>query len=160
MGCETRSYDGYTLPYKLGIPNRFDIEDALFEDLIDAVGTNRRGFGISVFGSNEQVSAGDGVVGFAVPESMNNLNMVGATATVYIKGVTGSTSIQIRRRRSNVDADMLSTQLTLGDQYYSSNGVIDEDNDDIQTGDQIYVDVDTVHSGDAPFGLSVTVEFL
>ncbi len=53
--------------------------------------------------------------------------------------------------------DMLSTAITIGDEYYASDGVIDEDNDDLATGDMIFPDVDAVHSGTAPKGLSVTV---
>jgi len=75
------------------------------------------------------------------------------------RGITGTTDIQIRRRRAGADADMLSDKLTLGDEYYVSDETINTDNDDVQTGDQIYVDVDAIHSGTAPLGLSVVLTF-
>jgi hypothetical protein len=53
---------------------------------------------------------------------------------------------------------MLSTKITVasGD-YTASDGVVDTDNDDLQTGDLILVDVDAVHTTPAQ-GLWVTAE--
>lgn len=53
--------------------------------------------------------------------------------------------------------DMLSTAITIGDEYYARDGVIDTDYDDIATGDQILRDVDAIHSGTAPNGLGTTI---
>ncbi len=55
--------------------------------------------------------------------------------------------------------DMLSTAITIGDEYYAADGVIDTDYDDIATGDKLYRDVDAIHSGTAPNGLADTWTF-
>lgn len=111
------------------------------------------------FGSDEAVATGDGTLAFTVPASMNGMNLVNVVASVHTKGVTGTTDVQIRARTGGVDSDMLSTKITLGDEFFASDEVIDPDNDDVATGDQIFVDVDAVHSGTAPNGLSVALEF-
>ena len=65
----------------------------------------------------------------------------------------------VRRRRAGADVDMLSTKVTIGDEYFASDGVINASNNDVNTGDQIYVDRDSIHSGTAPLGLSITLMF-
>ncbi|GAI33871.1 unnamed protein product [marine sediment metagenome] len=85
--------------------------------------------------------------------------MVDVIASVHTKGVTNTTDVQIRRRRAGVDADMLSTKITIGDEYFASDEVIDGNNDDVEDGDQIYIDVDAIHTGTAPKGLSVVLTF-
>ena len=79
-----------------------------------------------------------------------------ATA-IYTKGVTDTTDVQIRRSRAGTDADVLSTKITIGDEWSAADGAINASNDDLATGDQLYVDVDAIHSGTAPNGLSVTI---
>jgi hypothetical protein len=90
---------------------------------------------------------------------MNAMDLTAAIASVHTQGVTGTTDVQLRRRRAGSDVDMLSTKITIGAEYFAADGVIDTANDDINTGDQIYVDVDAIHSGTAPLGLSVTLSF-
>lgn len=114
---------------------------------------------ITPFGSDEAVVTGNGTIAFTVPSSMNGMNLVNVVASVHTKGITGTTDVQVRARTGGVDSDMLSTKITLGDEFFASDEVIDGANDDIATGDQIYIDVDTVHSGTAPNGLSVALEF-
>ena len=64
----------------------------------------------------------------------------------------------IRRRRAGSDVDMLSVGLILDDsEWHISNETIDTSNDDIEDGDQIYIDVDTVATGMK--GVSVTLTF-
>lgn len=111
------------------------------------------------FGSGTSVSVGDGVEGFPVPATMNGLDLKAALAAVHTKGVTATTDVQIRRRRAGADADMLSTKITIGDEYYAADGVIDAANDDLATGDMLFIDVDAIHSGTAPMGLSVSLTF-
>lgn len=118
-----------------------------------------KGVVIVPFGSDEAVATGDGTLAFTVPSSLNGMNLVNVLASVYTKGVTGTTDIQVRRSRAGTDADMLSTKITLGDEWSVSDEVVDGTNDDVATGDQIYIDVDAVHSGTAPNGLSVALEF-
>jgi len=110
------------------------------------------------FESNVNLSIGDGKVGFTVPASMNGMNLTAALASVYTQGTTNTTDIQIRRRRAGTPVDMLSTKITIGAEYYAADGVINTSNDDIATGDNIYIDVDAIHSV-APQGLSVTLTF-
>lgn len=112
-----------------------------------------------VFESDIDVATGDGVVGFAVPANMDGLELKAALAAVHTKGVTGTTDVQIRRRRAGADVDMLSTKITIGDEWYAADGVINTSNDDLSTGDMLFVDVDAVHSGTAPKGLSVSLTF-
>jgi len=53
---------------------------------------------------------------------------------------------------------MLSTPITvLFSEFTASDGIIDTNNDDVNTGDQVYVDVDEAAVGH--LGLSVTAVF-
>ena len=115
-------------------------------------------FTISVFDSDVNVAIGNGKKAFCIPFCMNGLVLTDAVASVHDKGTTNTTDIQIRRRRNGSDADMLQTKITIGDEFYARDGVIDTANDDVATGDQIYIDVDAIHST-APKGLSVTLVF-
>jgi hypothetical protein len=121
--------------------------------------THQRSVCIVPFESDADVATGDGKVAFTVPASMTSHDLKAALASVHTQGVTGTLDIQIRRRRAGTDVDMLSTKITVGAEYYAADGVVNTSNDDIQTGDQIYIDVDAVHSGTAPKGLSVTLTF-
>lgn len=111
------------------------------------------------FGSGAAVTTGDGTDGMAIPADMNGLDLIAAVATVHDKGVTGTTDVMVRRWRAGAAADMLSTAITIGDEWFAADGVIDTSNDDVQTGDRIYVDVDAIHSGTAPNGLTVVLTF-
>jgi len=115
-------------------------------------------FCIGLFEAGVSVVVADGAVAFVVPSCMNGMNLVNALASVHTKGITGTTDIQIRRRRAGADVDMLSTKITIGDEWYASDEVINTSNDDVNTGDSIYVDVDAIHTT-APQGLSVVLTF-
>ena len=109
--------------------------------------------------SNATITTGDGVFGVAIPAGMNGKVLTAALARIYTIGTSGTTTIQIRRRRLAVSADMLSTRITVSyNEYYVADGVINTSNDDLATGDEIFVDVDTVASG-SPKGLSVVLNF-
>lgn len=116
-----------------------------------------RSFGTNLFESTSSVATGNGTVGIPISQDLNGMNITGAVAAVNTKGITGTTDIMIRRRREGTDADMLSTKITVGDEFHASDGVIDAANDDLLTGDIIYFDVDAIHSGTAPLGLGVMV---
>lgn len=108
--------------------------------------------------SNALVVTGDGVYGVAIPTGLNGKNLTAALARIYSTGSGGTTTIQVRRRRANVSADMLSTRITVSyNEYYAADGVINTSNDDVATGDMIFVDVDTVAS--THWGLSVVLTF-
>ncbi len=109
--------------------------------------------------SDVDVAVGDGKIAFTVPASMGGMNLISVIASVHTKGITGSTNIQLRRRRAGNDVDMLSTKITIGDEFYASDGIVDTGNSEVNEGDQIYIDVDQVHSGTAPKGLSISSTF-
>lgn len=96
-------------------------------------------------------STGDSKAYFRVSEEMNGLNLTAVSLTCSTSG-SGETSVQIRRVRSAVSVDMLTTPLTIDSGEVDSStaataAVIDTSNDDIQTGDQIHFDLDSIGSG-------------
>jgi len=72
------------------------------------------------------------------------------------KGSSGTTTIQISRYRAGSQVDVLSTELTMEDEWYASDGVINTSNDDLATGDFLAIDVDAVRTG--VDGVSVDIE--
>jgi len=115
---------------------------------------------IAPFESISAVGIGIGTIAFAVPSEINGYVLTDAVASVYDAGTgTGTTDVQIRRRRSGVEVDMLSTPITLSvGEYFATDGVINISTDDVLTGDQIFIDIDAVNST-PPNGLSVTLTF-
>ncbi len=109
--------------------------------------------------SDVAVAVADGKAGFAINDALNGMNLIDVLAAVHDKGITNTTDIQVRRRRAGANVDMLSTKITIGDEFYTSDEVINGANDDVATGDIIYADVDAVHSGTAPNGLSIVLTF-
>ena len=122
--------------------------------------TSNRTINLSPFPSDVDIEIRDGSIAFAVPAVMNTLELTAVLASVYAPGTgSGTTNIQIRRSRVGDDQDMLSTLLTLDTgQYFVSDGVVDENYDDVLTGDLIYVDV-TQLTTTPPQGLSVVLTF-
>lgn len=113
-----------------------------------------------IFPITEQGAAptvGDGVIGFAVPSSLDGWELADALVAVHTTG-SGTVTIQIRRRRTGSNADMLSSALTLTNDYASSNGTVNTSNDDLATGDMIYIDINGATSTQ-PTGLTVTLTF-
>jgi hypothetical protein len=111
-----------------------------------------------VFGSDEGVATGDGTIAFAAPLSLNGYNLVDVLASVSADSTSGITDIQVRRVRSGSAVDMLSTKVTISpSEYFARDGVINTSNDDIATGDNIFIDVDSAGTGAQ--GLSVTLTF-
>lgn len=125
----------------------------------DVLALAKRSVSLIVFPDNIDVTTGDGTSPILIPFDLNGYELDDAIAGVDEQGVTGTTDVQIRRRRGAAEVDMLSTKITVGAEYYARDGVINTSNDDIATGDKIYVDVDAVHSGTAPKGLTVTLTF-
>lgn len=111
---------------------------------------------VGLFDSTTSVTIGDGKIPVAIHALVNGYNVVNVEAFVHDKGVTGSTDIQVRRRRNGAEVDVLSTKVTIGDEFYAADGVVNPANDDLQTGDLLYVDVDAVHTT-PPKGLSVAI---
>jgi hypothetical protein len=134
----------------------------LLEDFLDSVimpedDGGAKELGLVAFESDENVTVGDGTQGIPVPASLNGMNIIAVLAIVHTKGVTGTTDVQVRRRRAGSNVDVLSTKVTIGDEWQAADGVINASNDDLATGDLLFVDVDAIHSGTAPVGLSVAI---
>lgn len=123
-------------------------------------GTTPTNFGISfsLFDTSTSITTGSGIVYWATPVPANGKNLSSVVAAVDTAGSSGDTEIQIRRGRAASYVDMLSVPVTIsGSQYYSTNGTIDTNNDDINTGDRIFVDINNVSTGSQ--GLTVTLIF-
>lgn len=116
----------------------------------------KRFLSFGVVESDTAVAVADGTVGQPITAELNGWNIVDVQANVYTKGVTGTTDVQVRRQRGATDTDVLSTKVTIGDEYYAADGTINTSNDDLATGDMIFVDVDAIHTT-PPNGLSVVV---
>lgn len=112
---------------------------------------------IILFESDADVVVGDGKVAFTIPAFMNGMDLIDVVASCHTKGTVGTTDVQVRRRRAGAEVDMLSTKITMGDEYYCSDETVDPNNDDVQTGDQIYCDVDAIRTGMK--GLSIVSTF-
>lgn len=114
---------------------------------------------IVVFDGNTNCAISDGVEGFVIPYQLNGYNLIDALGSVSTSGATNTMDIQIRRKRSGTDNDMLSTKITIADaEYYARDGVIDTNYDDVATGDLLFIDVDAIHATPAK-GLSVALTF-
>lgn len=118
-----------------------------------------RAVGVTHTPSDVSVITGDGKAGITIPHFLNGYNIIDVIATVHTQGVTNTTDVQIRRRRSGSDVDVLSTKITIGAEYYARDGVINASNDDVATGDLIFVDVDAIHTT-APKGLAITISLV
>ncbi len=109
------------------------------------------------------ITTGDGKAFFRVPASFNGMNLIRAHASLGgAQSTSGTPTIQIRRVRSGIPADMLSTKITIDANESSSDTaatapVIDTGNDDVATGDLLFVDIDVAGTGAK--GLQVTLEF-
>jgi hypothetical protein len=106
----------------------------------------------------------DGKVGFDIPIELNGFNLVSVRGSVDTAGITGTADFQIRRVRSGTPADMLSTKITIDSNEISTStaatpAVINTSNDDVVTGDMIYVDQDAIHSGTAAKGGHISLTF-
>ena len=110
--------------------------------------------------SDTAVAVVDGTTPFTVPPTMNGWELYDVIASVHDKGITSTMNIQIRKRSGGSDSDMLSTLITVGDEFYCSDEVVkNDDTEDVATGDEIYADIDQIHSGTAANGLTVTCLF-
>lgn len=104
---------------------------------------------------------GDGQACFRVPAAMNGMNLVTVAAAVSTAGTTNTTDVQIRN--ATQAADMLTTKITIDSGETdtltaATAAVIDAANDDVATGDMIYIDVDAVSTTPAK-GLIVSLGF-
>lgn len=108
------------------------------------------------------ITTGDGKCYFRVPSSLNGMNLIAVAASVDTVSSSGIPTVQLRRKRSGSDVDMLSTKLTIDASETDSStaaaaAVIDASNDDVATGDRIYIDIDVAGTGAK--GLAVEMQF-
>lgn len=121
-------------------------------------GTLTYSVSIPVFAATAAVTTGEkGII--VIPAIYNGLDLTAVVCGVWDKGITGTTDIGIYRSRAGSEIAMLSTEVTIGDEWYAQDGVINTSNDDVATGDIINVNISGIHSGTAPNGLTVTLEF-
>lgn len=134
------------------------ITKKVLDDISASSGTRSHSVGIISFPSSENVSTGNGTQFVSIPECLNGARLTNVTSTLSVVGSSsGTTDIQVRRQRLAANADMLSTKVTIATTgYTASDGIIDSTNDQVLTGDKLFVDVDATTSG-APLGLSTTL---
>lgn len=130
--------------------------------LTNLPGPSTASFALPVTASTGPIAVANGTVGFAVPPSLNTWNISGVLGAVYQTGSgAGQTGIQIRRRRGGSEVNVLSTTASIDAGEYNSSTaatayVVNTSNDDLATGDMIYVDVTEVNATPAT-GLTVTI---
>lgn len=106
-------------------------------------------------------AAADGIEAFVVPASMNGMNLVDVTCAVadLNSAASGATTVVLRRVRGATAVDMTSTGVTINyDEHTASDETVNTSNDDIATGDKIYVDVKAVTTANHK-GLGCTAMF-
>ncbi|PKN71202.1 MAG: hypothetical protein CVU54_01915 [Deltaproteobacteria bacterium HGW-Deltaproteobacteria-12] len=116
----------------------------------------------TVFDSDTDTATGDGKKGYAIPASMNGMNLADFTCSVYNLNSAsgGTTTVVLRRSRAGTDQNMTSTGVTISyNEYTASDETINTSYDDVATGDLIFVDVDAVTTGAVQKGLSCTATF-
>lgn len=129
-----------------------------------ALGLNTRSAQLLCVPAGTTLTTGDGKGGifFRVPSAINGWNLTGVAANVTVASSSGTPTIQVRRVRAGSPADMLSTRITIDANELDSKdaatpAVINASNDDVATGDQIYIDCDV--AGTSTEGLSVLLTF-
>lgn len=107
--------------------------------------------------NGDAITTGDGKACFRVPSVMNGWNLVTVSGAVSTVSSSGLPTFQVRRsRRTNAttraSADMLTTKLSIDASEFDSvdataAAVIDTANDDVNTGDMIFIDIDVAGTG-------------
>jgi len=115
---------------------------------------------LKVIAEATALTTGDGKMYFTVPDTLNGMNLVDADAAVYTVSSSGTPTVQIYNLTQT--ADMLSTLITIDANELTSytaaaQPVIDTNNDDVATGNQLRIDVDVAGTGTT--GLDVILTF-
>ncbi len=114
--------------------------------------------GLVIFDGATAVTSGSNTNAIAIPATMDGMNITDVLATVTDKGITGTTDVTVYKKDpAEGTVEVLSTDVTIGDEFFASDGVINTSFDDLATGDQLYVTVTGIHSGTAPNGLTVVI---
>lgn len=117
--------------------------------------------GWTIKDSDVATAVADGKQALVVPAAWNGMNLVDLTCAVadLNSAASGATTVVLRRVRGATAVDMTSTGVTINyNEYSASDETVDTANDDIQTGDKIYVDVNAITT-EAHKGLSCTASF-
>lgn len=109
----------------------------------------------------DALTTGDGKAYIRIHPAVNGMNLTAVGASVSTVSSSGTVTVQLRRVRSGSPADMLSTKLTIDVSETDSAtaaaaAVIDTANDDVATGDQIFVDIDVAGTGAKGLFVSLT----
>ncbi len=115
----------------------------------------------------DAITTGDSKAKVQIPSTMNGWNLVEVESSLSTVSSSGIPTVQIRRSRrasatSRTDVDMLSTKLTIDQSEFDSEdaataAVVNGSNDDVNTGDHIYIDIDVAGTGAK--GLSVRMTY-
>jgi hypothetical protein len=107
------------------------------------------------------ITTGDGKAFYRVPSTLNGMSLIACAAVLDTAGTGGGFLCQLRRKRSGSDVDMLSTRISIdsgeNDSADGTPPAINASNDDVATGDRIYIDLDGVPTGGK--GLAVEMQF-
>lgn len=105
----------------------------------------------------DAITTGNGKVVARIPSVMNGWNLVSVAANLTTVSSSGAPAVMVRRsRRTNAttraDQDMLTTAITIDANEFdtvdaATPAVIDTSNDDVNTGDHVYIDIDTAGTG-------------
>lgn len=110
--------------------------------------------------NGDALTTGDGKAYFRVPSTLNGMDLVAVAAHVTTASTSGLPEVQIHNVTDAVD--ILSTTLTIDANEKDSStaltaAVINTANDDVATGDELRIDVDTAGTGTK--GLIVELQF-
>lgn len=127
-----------------------------------STGIGYRTVQIKVIDDATVLTTGDGKTSFVISNDLNGMSLVDADASVVGVSSSGTPTIQIRRLRGGSPADMLSTSITIDanelDSYSAAAAaVVNTANDDVATGDRLFIDVDVAGTGTD--GLDVILTF-
>lgn len=113
---------------------------------------------LPVFESDTDCATGDGKASITIPERFDGYEIFDVQAGgIHTLGVGSTMNIQLRRRREAADQDILSTLVTVAPAEYTANdGVVNATHKDLVEGDNLYVDIDQVHTTPAK-GLTVVI---
>jgi hypothetical protein len=117
--------------------------------------------GWTIKDSDVVTAVADGKQAAVIPASLNGMNLVDLTCSVsdLNSAASGTTTVVLRRVRGATAVDMTSTGVTIAyNEHTASDETVDTDNDDVATGDKIFVDVNAVTSA-AQKGLYCTASF-
>lgn len=118
------------------------------------------GYYIICIPNTDTLLIGDGTANITITSQFNNMNLVSVQAHVYTASTSGLSTINIFNITNS--HDMLSVAVTIDENEKDSSTAstsftIDTDYDNVSTGDEIRVDVDT--SGTGTKGLDIILTF-